>query len=287
MMRCLLVALAFAASASAQPGSLAERAGVTAFDGAGEAVSLRSVVDAAADADVLYLGETHDDSTAHALQLDLLAEVVRQSGGRAVVLGLEMFETDVQPVLDEYLGGLISERDFLAAARPWSNYEADYRPLVEFARGAGLPVLATNAPARYVRAVARDGFGALAGLSDTALGWVAPLPIAPSSPETEAAFRALMGEMAGHGGPSVDGMLAAQTLRDATMADRIATALARRPGALVVHVNGSFHSAGGRGIPEHVARRVAGARQVVVTMRPDDGSPAAGEGDFVVLTPAR
>ena len=36
---------------------------------------------------------------------------------RQIVLSLEMFETDVQGVLDEYLRGLIRESDFVADAR--------------------------------------------------------------------------------------------------------------------------------------------------------------------------
>ena len=93
-----------------------------------------------------------------------------------------------------------------------------------------------------------------------------------------------------HGsGPSVEGMLAAQNLRDATMAYRIAEALERHPGALVVHVNGSFHSEGGLGIPEHLARYAPDARALVVTMRraaKGDPTPPLDGNDVVILTPA-
>ena len=54
-------------------------------------------------------------------------------------------------------------------------------------------------------------------------------------------------------------MLAAQNLRDVGMADAIAQHRAAEPDALVLHVTGSFHSEGGLGIPEHLAR-----------LRPDD-----------------
>ena len=245
-----------------------------------DAASVAPVVERALEADVVYLGEIHDDSVAHVAQRAVL-EAVLARVDRPVALGLEMFEADVQLVLDEYLAGLIQERDLEAAARPWGNYATDYRPLVEAAKAAGAPVLATNAPHRYVRRLSRGE--TLADLEDAALAVLPPLPVPPPSPATSRAFRDLMGGMAGHGGPSVDDLLAAQNLRDAQMAHIVATWLGRNPGGLVVHVNGSFHSQGGRGIPEHLARRVPGARQLVVTFQPDleDADP---DDDIAVRT---
>ncbi|MGB3544553.1 ChaN family lipoprotein [Rubrivirga sp.] len=269
-MRTALLSLLLVTSAAAQP---------TDLDWAGPS-SLEVVIDTALEADVVYLGEIHDDSVAHVAQLAILEAVLAQAD-RPVALGLEMFETDVQLVLDEYLAGHIQERDLQAVARPWGNYATDYRPMVEAAKLSGAPVLATNAPARYVRRLARGE--TLSGLEDDALATLPPLPIAPVSRATEAAFRELMGGMAGHGGPSVDDMLAAQNLRDVSMAHVVATWLAQNPGGLVVHVNGSFHSAGGRGIPEHLERRMPGVRQLVVTLQPDDAAADAGD-DFVVRT---
>ena len=245
-----------------------------------DASALEAVVAAALEADVVYLGEVHDDSVAHVAQLAVL-EAVLARADRPVALGLEMFEADVQLVLDEYLAGVIEERDLEAAARPWANYATDYRPLVQAAKAARAPVLATNAPARYVRRLARGE--SLAALEAGALEVLPPLPVAPPSAATEAAFREVMGGMAGHGGPSVEDMLAAQNVRDAQMAHVVATWLARNPGGLVVHVNGSFHSAGGRGVPEHVARLAPDARQLVVTFRPDD-APAEPGDDVTVRT---
>src|SRR5690349_22509367 len=46
----------------------------------------------------------------------------------------EMFERDVQPALDAYLAGRLSEKDFRAQSRPWGNYDTAYRPLIERAK---------------------------------------------------------------------------------------------------------------------------------------------------------
>ena len=275
----LLTTFLTAAPTMAQaPDSLAAAVRVTT--GAGQAATLDHVVGAMAEADVLILGEQHGDAAAHAIELAVLRAAL--AGERPVVLSLEMVETDAQTVLDEYLAGLIRERDWLAASRPWANYETDYRPLVELARQQGAAVVAANAPGRYVSLVSRSGMEALDSLSAAARAWLPPT-VAPPSAALASKFTDLMGGMAHGSGPSVEGMLAAQNLRDATMAWRVADALRQRPGALVVHVNGSFHSAGRLGVPEHLARLRPEARVVVVTMeRTAPEGPSAD--DFVITT---
>lgn len=174
-------------SVAAQP---ADSVAYRVYTAAGDPAALGDVIAAMRDADVVFLGEMHDDSTAHALQLRLLDAA--DSLGRPVALGLEMFERDVQAVLDEYLADLIRERDLLAAARPWSNYATDYRPLVEFARAHGVPVLASNAPGRYVNRVSRLGPDALGTFSAEAKATLPPLPVAPASDSLAAQFTAMM-----------------------------------------------------------------------------------------------
>lgn len=283
----LLALLAATASAQSPPPPLDGRFRV--YDDEGRPSSLEAVWDAALGADVVLLGEQHGDSLAHVLERRFVG-LSGAVGSARMRLGLEMVETDVQTVLDEYTEGLIREQDWLEAGRPWANY-ADYRPLIEHARGvpAPFPVVATNAPGRYVSLVAREGVEALDGLSDAAKAWLPPLPVAPPSEALAAKFAAAMGGVPHGSGPSVERMLAAQNLRDATMAWRIAETLRESPGAFVLHVNGSFHSEGGLGIPEHLARYAPGARVLVVTVRPAadlDAAPEPGGDAFVILTRA-
>src|SRR5690606_11678254 len=89
--------------------------------------------------------------------------LVERTGGR-VVLAMEMFERDVQPVLDDYLAGRIDEETFLKGSRPWGNYRTAYRRLVETAKREGLPVVASNAPRPLIRKIGgtRAGLDALA-----------------------------------------------------------------------------------------------------------------------------
>lgn len=279
-----------------------------AFTGTGEPLSLRTALDSMAGADVIFLGESHDDPVTHALQEQILRALHAAPGNRPTVLSLEMFETDVQGVLDEYLADLITEDHFLRSSRPWPNYGTDYRSLVEFAREERIPVLAANPPRRYVNLVAREGPSALEELPDAARAFLPPLPLAPPSDRYREAWNSLMGG-ASHGTPGrpssgppahdpaspsaeppISDGLWAQTLWDAGMAHSIAGALEAHPGARVVHLAGSFHVEGGTGIPEHLARYRPGVRTFTVVFRAvPPGSPFApdehGElGDVVVLT---
>src|SRR5262245_14317540 len=112
-----------------------------------------------AKADVVLVGEEHDDPATHRLELAILEGLARRRG--SVIVSMEMFERDTQAAVDDYLAGGINESEFLKISRPWPNYATDYRPLVEFARMKGWHVLAANVPRQYASAVARGGTSVL------------------------------------------------------------------------------------------------------------------------------
>ncbi|MFN6963202.1 MAG: ChaN family lipoprotein [Pyrinomonadaceae bacterium] len=265
-----------------------------AFDGKGNAVTLDEIVHAMSTSDVVFLGEEHDDAVAHAIQAELFRRAVASySPQRRVALSLEMFERDVQTVVDEYLKGLISEQHFLLSSRPWGNYKTDYRPLVELAKEKGLAVIAANAPRRYVNMVSRSGRDSLNGLSKEAKSWLAPLPYPEASKTYADKFVKLM-SAAGDPAASKDParFVHPQALWDATMADSIANYLSKNKGSLVVHLNGGFHTEGRLGTVEQLLHYRPKARVIVVTLKSEkdfqtfDPSRHTALGDFVVLTDA-
>lgn len=262
------------------------------FNAKGEASSLAAITEAMTNADVVFLGEFHDDSVGHALQFELFrAAVEKYSGKRQLVLSLEMFERDVQIVLDEYLKGLISEDHMMRSTRPWGNYKTDYRPLVELAKDKKLPVIAANAPRRYVNMVSRGGRGSLAGLSKEARSWLAPIPYNEASEAYSKKFKALMGSSA-EAMMGIDNILSSQSLWDATMAYWISRALKKHDDALVIHLNGGFHTESRLGTVEHLAKYRRKARAIVVNLRYEkefrtfDKAKHTDTGDFVILTDA-
>jgi uncharacterized iron-regulated protein len=278
----------------------------------GAPATLADIVREAGRVDAVMIGEEHTDFMTHRLQAEIFRDVFISHGGRgeaarlpeghppmggnagdpsaagrSVVLTLEMFERDVQYILDEYLADLITEDQFKRSARPWPRYDRDYRPLVEFAKTHRIPVVAANAPRRYVNRASRLGKESLLDLSPEALAFLPPLPYPAASEAYVAEWDALMGDAARHmtGSP-----LDAQTLWDAAMAHSIAGVLDETEGALVVHLAGSFHVANGTGTPEALEHYRPGTRVMIVTADPVsdpsvfDPEEHGGLGDFVILT---
>jgi uncharacterized iron-regulated protein len=264
----------------------------------GQSATLADIVKAMADSDAALLGETHDDPVAHYLEAELLRLAYEsQAAKRPLVLSLEMFERDVQTVLDEYLASLITETHFLRSSRPWDNYQGDYRPMIEYAKEHKFPVIAANAPRRYVNRVTRLGMASLDALSPQAKAWLPPLPYADASPAYVEKFRNLMGQMpsAAPATPSSTPgpALASQSLWDASMAHAISEQLKQRKDALVIHVNGKFHSEERMGIPDHLSRYRPNTRTLIVTMVVAPSYPELDVksqtklGDFVIFTDGR
>lgn len=280
----LISLLSVTASAQADPSKF------RVFDSKGNPSSIDKVVEAAGAVDVLFLGEYHDDAVGHALQAEIFKRIVQiYAPVRPVSLSFEMFERDVQMVLDEYLKGQISEAQFLASSRPWNNYKTDYRPLLELAKEKRLPVVAANPPRRYVNMVSRLGRASLEGLSKDAKKFLPPLPYPQPSEAYAKKFKALMGN-----GPEVRAglvnILDSQTLWDSGMAQAITRQVKKQRNGLVVHLNGGFHTESRLGTAEQLLSYRKKTRFLVVTMRYEDefekfdASKHADLGDFVILT---
>ncbi len=200
-------------------------------------VTINDIIDQTGKIDVLFFGEEHNDSTAHSLEFALFKGLTEKYPAHAA-LSLEMFQTDCQLVLDEYLHDLIREKNLLTDARAWPNYK-DYRPLVELAKLQHLPVVAANAPSRYTNMVTRNGLDSLQQLSAQAKGYLAPLPIDTAAGAYYNKFVKIMG---GHEAMAGMQIYQSQNLWDATMAWSIAQFLKTHSGFKVLQLNGGFHS---------------------------------------------
>ncbi|WP_342647819.1 ChaN family lipoprotein [Mucilaginibacter sp. CSA2-8R] len=200
-------------------------------------VSVDDIISNMSKADVLFYGEEHNDSVGHTIELYLLNKLIQKYPKKAA-LSLEMFETDTQPILNEYLNGLIREKNLISDARAWPNYK-DYRPMVELAKEKSIPVIAANAPGRYVNRVTRLGLNSLQQLDVTAKSWLPPLPIDTATGAYYQKFVDIMGGHAGMGGMQI---YQSQNLWDATMGWSVAKYLKDHPGSKVLQINGGFHS---------------------------------------------
>jgi uncharacterized iron-regulated protein len=252
-----------------------------------------------ARADVILVGEQHDDPNTHRLEAALLQGLLRRRV--AVTLSLEMFERDVQPALDAYLAGRSTEEEFLKGSRPWPRYATDYRELVELARAQGWPVVASNVPRRLASEVSKGGEAALARTKSNEPALTARDMQCPR----DGYFERFSAEMDKHPSPGSEKMSAeqkraateryylSQCLKDETMAEAIVSAFERQAGraGAIVHYNGAFHSDFGAGVAERVRRRMPGRSVAIVSMLPvadlDSLAPAGDDlkrAEYLVYT---
>ena len=241
-------------------------------------------------ADVVLFGEQHNDVVAHWLELQVAKDLLKLKKPGQLVIGMEMFERDVQPLVAQYAAGTLADTAFERQARSWPNYATDYRPLLQFARQNHISVVGTNAPRPFAKMVAQRSLSALEKLPAADRALLAPLPLKvdydlPGYKNMAAMFG---GDSKAHGG-GAQNIIQAQALKDATMAHFIAAS--RQEGQTLLHFNGSYHSDHHDGIAawlRQYAPRLRVRTLSVVTQEqlqqldPDQ----VGLADFVVVVPA-
>jgi uncharacterized iron-regulated protein len=244
------------------------------------------------EAQVVFLGESHDDDSTHRLQLALYQEMLARHDGR-VILAMEMFERDVQPIIDDYLLGRIDETTFLSQARPWVNYREAYRPLVEQAKRVGSPVLASNFPRPLLRRFFQAENPGLEALGEQR--GLAPQKLLENS---DSYWRRVDNATRGHAAfmPAAmdreSRLMSTQSLWDNSMGESCAQSLEDKPDHRILHLNGGFHSQYWEGTvhqlrlrkPEAVIKTVAVQSAVNPFSAEWVGAPIA---DYVVFVESR
>ena len=211
---------------------------------------LTDPVPAARSRSVVLLGERHDSTADHDWELDTIRRLHAENP--SLVIGFEMFPRAVQPALDDWVGGRLTEAAFLKTtdwAHVWGFPAALYLPMFRFARDHRIPMVALNVSHRLVHLTSQQGFAAVPPADREGIGMPAP----PS-----AGYRAdLAGAMAGHGGQAMtparlEHFIDAQLVWDRAMAEAIATQRARAPDRQVVGIMGAGHLEHRYGVPHQL-----------------------------------
>jgi len=227
--------------------------------------------------EVLLFGELHNNPISHWLQLELTKDLSKK---RQLILGAEMFESDNQKELNDYLAGRIDAKELDTTARLWKNFKTDYKPLVDFAKDNKLKFIAANIPRRYARTVYKEGLEVLEALPNNEKKWIAPLPIKYDADLP--GYKAMMEMMGGHGGENFP---KAQAIKDATMAYFIWKNML--PGYLFIHYNGAYHSDGFEAIGWYLKKKNIDMPIVTISTVSQDNvykllEENKGKADFII-----
>jgi uncharacterized iron-regulated protein len=210
------------------------------------ALEAPALLDRMARQQAVLLGEAHDSAEDHRWQLHTLAQLHSRQPRLAV--GFEMFPRRLQGVLDAWVAGRLSGREFLERAewdKVWGFDARDYLPLFHYARMQRIPMLALNVERGLVEAVRKEGWQAVPEARREGVS----RPAAP-----DAAYRKDLRTVFEHHpdrsreAQALERFIEAQTVWDRAMAEGIASHLQRAPDALVVAILGAGHVRHGHGV---------------------------------------
>jgi uncharacterized iron-regulated protein len=242
-----------------------------------------AVLDAVAEAPYVLLGEKHDNPDHHRIQAWIVEALVRR--GRAPAVVFEMLAEDQVTALADHLAAHPGDAAGIGTAVGWAETGwpdwAQYEPIAAAALAAGGPILAGNLSRPSVHNIAREGLASLGAQRIAALGLDRPL-----EPILAARLRRDIVESHCSQLPEtmVDPMAAAQTAKDAQMADalRHGTALAgRRNGAVLIAGDG--HARTDLGVPWYLRRTAREDRIVsigIIEVAADAMDPADYAANF-------
>lgn len=212
---------------------------------------------------VVLLGEFHDDDDHHRWQVHTLAALhtVRPD----MVIGFEMFPRRVQPVLDRWVAGELTLKQFLQQVewdKVWNTPPELYVPLFQFARINRVPMIALNVDSALTKAVRSKGWDQVPEAQREGVGRAAEPPEAYRDFLFDV-YRNHLGSSA-HGGKNETArkgdsnfrnFVESQTTWDRAMAEALAGRVLVRQGSarpLAVGIVGSGHLRFGYGIPHQL-----------------------------------
>ncbi len=220
----------------------------------GKTLTFPAFIQQVSKARIVYVGEVHTSREDHEVQLKVLQGL--HAAGSQLVLAMEMFPREKQPVLDRFARGELTEAQFLEEVewdRVW-GYPFDlYRYILVFARDNRIPILGLNAPPEVVRKISQEGLAALNPEER--------LRIARDMRLHNSPYRELIKDQyeqhARESIKSFESFYEAQLAWEETMAETLSQALRRYGDSVtVVALIGKGHMSQGMGVPKWTASLV-------------------------------
>lgn len=255
----------------------------------GRNLAFADAIDKLAKADIVLLGEQHDNPEHHRLQADIAHALAAR--GRRLVIAFEMIDGSQQALLDGFLASRPHHAAGLGDLLGWAQSGwldwALYRPIADAALTQAdppaRPIRTANLPIAMARDIARNGLAA-GGLDDG---------LAETLRKASARDPAVLAAHARDIGDSHCGMLPeralapfalAQYARDAVMADSILAARDDSPEVLVLLIAGNGHVRRDVGVPLHAARLQPALKVLSVGLVEDEAPRVGAPFDIVWRT---
>jgi uncharacterized iron-regulated protein len=213
-------------------------------------LSLNALLGEIEPAKVITIGEQHDNTNHHMVQLLIISAI--HEAGRDIAIGFEQFGAHSQKELSSWTAGETSVDDlFKIYSRDWEpRWWNLYLPLFRYARAHEIPMVGLNVPREIVRQVAEKGFSSL---NSKQRGQIKVLSCSIDEKYQEALRRVLGQKGKGSEGEEFNHFCEAQVVWDTSMAINAVDYMKANPEKTLVILAGNFH-AWKRGIPEQIRR---------------------------------
>lgn len=252
---------------TSRPHGPAETAGKSDANPATQVLETASLTDMdgligkISDRRMIFVGETHDRYDHHLNQLAVVKGVHAVQPNLAI--GLEFFQQPFQRHLDDYVAGRISEKEMLKNTEYFTRWRYDYRlyrPILQFAKEKGIPLIALNVPKELTEKVGKNGFDGLADEDRVLI----PSDMDRSDENYRQRIKDVYDSHPNSPDRTFEHFFEAQLLWDEGMADRAARYLKDHPDAPMVVLAGSGHIMYGQGIPQRLLRRQPGSSAILL-----------------------
>ncbi|MES9968434.1 MAG: ChaN family lipoprotein [Candidatus Thiodiazotropha sp.] len=242
-------------------------------------LDVSSLIEKIADRKVVFVGETHDQYQHHLNQLAIIKGLHAKHSDLAI--GLEFFFQPYQDVLDRYVAKEIDDADLIRQSEYFSRWRFDYRlyrPIFQYAREHGIPLIALNLESEITQQVGREGIESLSA----ALKQRLPDEIDKDNQGYRQRLQSIFEAHPHKDGRSFENFLEAQLLWDEGMAQRAAEWMQDNPESRLVILAGVGHLMYGDGIPQRLARRVDASQAIILNV---DGAGELDErmADYLIL----
>lgn len=229
----------------------------------------KQVLANASAANFVLLGEAHDNVADHLWQLQSLAMLLGLRDH--LVIGMEMFPRRVQPVLDRWIAGELTESQLLQQTdwnRVWGYDPELYLPILRFARLNRIPLVALNVDRALISRTSASGWAAIAPEQREGVG-----DPANASDAYRAFLRQSFEQHAAKDDSVFERFVQAQLVWDRAFAEALSQAATTHPQSLVVGIIGSGHLRYGYGVPHQL--RSMGRQNVRVWLPTDAAEQCA------------
>ena len=239
--------------------------------------TLDTIISELAKDRVVYVGEAHTTYGHHLSQLEIIRRLHEIDSN--IAIGLEFFQQPFQQYLDDYITGALDEKEMLKKTEYYIRWAYDYRhykPILDYAKEHGIPLIALNLPKEITRKVGLEGMEALTDEERAKI----PSDIDESNSLYKKRIKSIFYQHPHGEGRSFEHFMQVQLLWDEGMAERAAEYLKQNPKKRLVVLAGIGHLVDGTGIPQRVARRISVESSIVLPA--DSVEVRPGVSDFLL-----